>query len=199
MPGKSPFEAFSAFVEPLTDALNCVVHPALDVTPGGKNNLNIRHALTLTARRPEDYIRLDGTNLEFRARLAYKIIREPRAEYGPYRVTTCGYDYSARRTDGLAVMDWHWHPASVSHEPRPHLHLGSSQLQDDAVLSNKDHILTGRISLETVVRQLIDLGARPRVEDWDKRLQLREGVHVLYRSWQQDYERETGRPTSDLT
>ncbi|MFI7075622.1 hypothetical protein [Micromonospora sediminicola] len=91
----------------------------------------------------------------------YQIITDPREGYGPYRVTTRGYDYSVRQTDGAAVIDYHWHPVGLSHEKRPHLHLGSSQLRADAVLSNKQHILTGRLTFESVIRDLLGMGAAP--------------------------------------
>jgi hypothetical protein len=85
----------------------------------------------------------------------YMIIRDNRPDFGPYRVTTRGYDYSVRRADRSKVLDYHWHPAGLSHEQRPHIHLGSAQLADDAVLSNKQHLLTGRVTFESVIRDLI--------------------------------------------
>lgn len=79
MPGRTPFEAFSAFVNPLADALACT--------------------------------------------------------YRPYRVTTRAYDYSLRTSDHRGVIDYHWHPTGLSDETQPHIHLGTTQLAEDAVLA----------------------------------------------------------------
>jgi hypothetical protein len=199
MPGDRPHTAFSAFLTPLKDALNCVVHPRIAFSPGGDTLVGQKHNLYLTGhlRQNDAFLRLPGTNLEFRARMFYVIIADDRAGYGPFRVTTRGYDYSVRLTDGAAVLDYHWHPVGLSHEKRPHMHVGSSQLRPDAVLSNKQHILSGRITLESVVRDLIGLGASPRYSDYADLLDLCEAPHILHRSWTLDYEQETGRKILD--
>jgi hypothetical protein len=199
MPGDSPYAAFRAFLTPLTDALQCVIHPRVFFSSGGDTVINRKHNLYLTGKLSENdaFLRLPGTQLEFRARMFYMIIKDDRDGYGPYRVTTRGYDYSVRKTDGAAVIDFHWHPSGLSHEKRPHVHLGSSQLRADAVLSNKQHILGGRVTLESVVRDLIGWGARPRFPDWADILELCETPHILHRSWTVDYERETGKAIHD--
>jgi hypothetical protein len=198
MPGKTPSDAFGAFVTPLTSALNCLAVPRVAVSPGGRAQPDTKHNLYLTGPLESDaYLRLPGITLEFRARMFYKIIQDDRPHYGPYRITTLGYDYSIRRTDGAAVVDYHWHPVGRSHEKRPHLHIGSSQLRDDAVLSNKQHLLTGRVTFESVIRDLIGLGARPRMENHADRLVECEAPHLLFRTWTNDYEQETGQKATD--
>ena len=62
------------------------------------------------------------------------------------------------------------------------------------MLSHKDHILTGRVTFETVIRLLIRLGAQPRYPDRSDLLDLCETPHVLYRSWSMDYKQELGSP-----
>jgi hypothetical protein len=199
MPGSTPRTAFSAFLTPLKDALNCVVHPRIAFSPGGDTVINQKHNLYLTGhlRVNDAFLRLPGTDLEFRARMFYLIIADDREDYGPFRVTTRGYDYSLRKTDGAAVIDYHWHPVGLSHEKRPHLHIGSSQLRPEAVLSNKHHILGGRMTLESVIRDLIGLGASPRHSDFADLLDLCEAPHLLHRSWTFDYEQETGQTITD--
>ena len=197
MPGRTPHEAFSAFVNPLASALACIAKAKVEISPGGRDVMGVKHNLYITGRQNEGYLRLGRSGLELRARMYYAIIDEPREEYGPIRITTRGYDYSIRATDGRAVLDFHWHPLGRSHETRPHLHIGSMQLRDDAVLANKQHVLTGRVTFESVIRQLIDMGVEPQLGDWSRRLDEGEGPHVLYRSWAMDYERETGRPFVD--
>ena len=115
--------------------------------------------------------------------MRYRIITDDREGYGSYRVTTRGYAYSLQDSSGRGMLDYHWHPTGRSDETRPHLHVGSHQLTDDAVLTNKLHIPTGRVTLEDAVRAAIGLGAEPLVDDWDDRLTLSESPHKLYRSW----------------
>lgn len=185
MPGKSPYQAFSAFVEPLADALTCISQVRFEVSEGGKNVLGVNHALYLTGTKINDgHARLKGEpRLEFRARMFYEIIADDRRDYGPYRVTTRSYDYSLRTADCRGIIDYHWHPSGRSHEIRPHIHIGNAQLAEDAVLAKKDHILCGRVTLEEVIRNAIGQGAVPLIDKWDDRLTLSESPHKLFRSW----------------
>ena len=194
MPGNTPHKAFSAFVTPLADALKCVAHPIVEFSPGGSAVPDVKHNLYLTRRNADndDYLRLGSSRLELRARMFYRIIKDPKAGYGPYRVTTRGYDYSIRKIDGSAVLDYHWHPNGLSHEKRPHVHLGSAQLRTDAVLSNKQHLLTGRLTFKSVIRDLVGMGVPPRYSDWSDLLDLCETPHLLYRTWATDYKQELG-------
>ena len=66
----------------------------------------------------------------------------------------------------------------------PHAHLGHTQLAENAVLHQKAHNPTGRVSLESVIRACItEYGATPMRDDWDKVLALREGDFQIYRTW----------------
>jgi hypothetical protein len=193
MPGRTTHEAFSAFVTPLADALKCVAHTKIEHSPGGRDVMDKKHSLFITGRDHNGYCRLNQSSIELRARMFYRIIADERPEYGPVRVTTAGYDYSVQTVDGTAVIDYHWHPVGLSHEARPHIHLGSAQLQPDAVLARSQHLLTGRIIFESVIRNLIGMGVKSYYDDWAALLDLCEAPHLLHRSWTQDYERETGR------
>jgi len=199
MPGSSPREAFNAFITPLADALKCVTEPIVAISPDGRAALNRKHGLYLTGHKLDNdgYVATPGASLELRARMFYKIITDDRPDYGPYRITTLGYDYSVRRSDGAAVFDYQWHPRGLSHEKRPHIHIGSAELSADAVLSNKQHILTGRITFKAVLRNLIGLGVRARFDDWSDQLDLCEAPHLRYRTWTNDYEQETGRKVAE--
>jgi hypothetical protein len=184
MPGRKPYEAFSAFVGPLADALSCVARARFAVSPDGKTAMGATHGLFLTGQDNDGYARLLGSpRLELRARMFYEIIRDSRPGYGPFRITTRGYDYSLRAADGCAVLDYHWHPLGNSHTEAPHLHLGDAQLRPDAVLRSKYHLPTGRITFEAVVKIAIESGARPMHEDYEQRLSATEYRHVLHRSW----------------
>ncbi|MCC5574443.1 hypothetical protein IMZ11_02155 [Microtetraspora sp. AC03309] len=179
MPGRTKAEAFRAFQEPLHDALSCVAHAKVTVSPGGQNTSDRVHALVVNDDKP---IKLKGQQLLLWVRMKYEIIPDDRDGYGPWRVTTRGYVYEVQSASGEAVMSWHWHPTSKMRDP--HIHAGHTQLADDAVLSRKHHTPTGRVSLESVVRFCLeDLQADHLRNDWDKVLALREGLFKLHRSW----------------
>jgi len=79
-------------------------------------------------------------------------------------------------------LSYHWHPNPKV--PGPHAHLGHTQLADHAVLSQKAHYPTGRVSLESVVRACItEYGVTALNDDWDKALALREGDFLRHRTW----------------
>jgi hypothetical protein len=59
MPGRNAYEAFSAFVGPLANALSCVATVKITASAGGKNDLNKVHELHLTGVRDDGYVRLD--------------------------------------------------------------------------------------------------------------------------------------------
>jgi hypothetical protein len=94
MPGRKPYEAFSSFVEPLAGALSCVGLAKPQASNGGKDTLGKVHTLHLTGVGDDGYVKLGGAHgLELRARMYYRIIRDGRDGYGPFRVSTRGYDY----------------------------------------------------------------------------------------------------------
>lgn len=137
------------------------------------------HALVVNNDQP---IKLKGGPLLLWVRMKYEIIADQRDGYGPWRVSTRGYIYEVQVTSGEAVISWHWHPTSKVQGP--HIHTGSTQLAEDAVLSNKHHTPTGRVSLESVVRHCIDdLKVEALRTDYDRVLALREGLFKLHRSW----------------
>ncbi|MBI1757964.1 MAG: hypothetical protein HYR62_01830 [Actinobacteria bacterium] len=186
MPGRTPYQAFEAFVAPLETALCCIATVKFQCSAGGKAEVlpvdgAADHQLFVNN---DTYIELRGpSKLTLKVRMRYKIIEDSRESYGPYRVTTKAYIYSLQDSGGQAMLDYHWHPTGQSDEVRPHLHLGATQLTEGAVLSRKTHVLTGRVTLEDVIRMAIRLGATPVVPNWEDRLTSTESPHKLYRSW----------------
>jgi hypothetical protein len=56
------------------------------------------------------------------------------------------------------------------------------------VLSNKNHLATGRVSMESVVRTCIrELRVPALREDWEEILMLNEGIFQLHRTWHSVY------------
>lgn len=187
MPGKKPYDAFLAFVSPLANALSCLVNAKLTPSSGGKNDVDVDHQLYISGANEDGYVRLGATpgmkRIELRARMGYRIIRDERPAYGPFRVTTLWYDYSIRRVSGEAIIDHHWHPDSKSHEIRPHIHFGNSELSSTGVIQSSHHILSGRITFETAIRTAAQFGAYPIRDDWEKRLDVGEAPHIRHRTW----------------
>ncbi|MCC3762630.1 hypothetical protein K3N28_06040 [Glycomyces sp. TRM65418] len=186
MPGRTPYDAYQAFSTPLATALATVSRAKIICSQGGKRDLGVVHHLYIGTRGGREYLPLsvnDRINLELRARMKYRIILSERPGAGKYRVTTCWYDYSIQLADGRAVLDFHWHPEGESHETSPHLHIGEAQLSQDAVLTSKQHIPTGRVTFESVVKRLIESGVEPLCDDWADKLDKSESLHKQHRSW----------------
>lgn len=86
--------------------------------------------------------------------LGYRVQRrdnEPRA--ARFKVVTERYFYHLLTEDMCEIILWHWHPDARSADP--HLHLGSTQLSPNAVISTHNHTPTGRIAFEQVLLELI--------------------------------------------
>lgn len=180
LPGRNTREAVEAFLEPLRDTVSCVAHAKITLSPGGWGELGRVHGLTLNNDQPVKLKCRPAVML--RVGMLYEIVRSEQPERLPWRVSTRGYAYEMQTASGELVWSYHWHPSP--HVPIPHAHLGHTQLADHAVLSQKAHYPTGRVSLESVVRACItEYRVAPLREDWDKTLDLREGDFQIYRSW----------------
>lgn len=180
MPGRNPREAIDAFLEPLKDTVSCVAHAKITLSRDGRGGRGKVHALTLNKDVP---VKLKCRPvLMLRIGMQYEIVRTEDPGRPPWRVSTRAYAYEMQTASGELVWSYHWHPASAV--TNPHAHLGHTQLAEDAVLSQKAHHPTGRVSLESVIRACItEYGVTPERDDWDKTLALREGDFQIYRSW----------------
>lgn len=182
MPGRTPPEAFKAFVDPLASALACVARCKLSPSAGGRQQVDVVHHLL---GNDGEVIEVGGPyHLRLRVRMKYMIVRQDDLEGGPFKIRTLAYSYSLTSGTGGEIVSYHWHPDSASHVKSPHAHLGHGQLSSGALLTPRTHLPTGRVSLEQVVRSLItEHEVTPRADDWDARLTLSHGVFELYRSW----------------
>jgi hypothetical protein len=100
-------------------------------------------------------------------------------ELGRYRVTTLMYTYELV-VDGSTVWSMHWHPDGQGAEFRPHYHLSGG---DDHPFSVKDHLPSGRHTIEDAVEWCILHGAVAADDKWETVIAETKGVHVLHRSW----------------
>lgn len=199
MPGTTPSDAVRLFVAPLQQALGCVAHGKISVRRGGyRPQLGAEQQWSLNDGGGVALRRQAGSPwspLELYAAMYWRVIEDEREGYGPFRVTTIGYDYSlvANEKDELWAM--HWHAQSQSQEIKPHLHLGDLLLSDQSPVTSHNHLRTGRMTFETAIRWAVEFGARPLHDDWETRLALAEAPHLLYRSWGADP--DIKQPTSD--
>lgn len=126
----------------------------------------------------------DGeSRTRFHAEQQYRIVEcDPKKhdpELGRYRVTTLMYTYELV-VDGSTVWSMHWHPDGQGAEFRPHYHLSGG---DDHPFSVKDHLPSGRHTIEDAVEWCILHGAVAADDKWETVIAETKGVHVLHRSW----------------
>jgi hypothetical protein len=102
------------------------------------------------------------------------IVRESGSPQEPHSIRLLAYKYYLSDTDEREILAYHWHPSGESRVVDPHMHL-SNRLNPIEMGRNQDplrladlHLLTGFVTLEDVVRLLIEeFGVRPRLAEWD--------------------------------
>jgi len=198
MPGDSAAAAVSEFVGPLQQALSCIATGKITTRRGGsrpkvgdEQQWSLNDGGGVTLKRNAALRRQQRGALEFHAHMWWRVIEDAREGYGPYRVTTTGYDYSLVSGESDEVWAMHWHTVGTSPELKPHLHLGDTLLAEHATVTSGTHLRTGRMTFETAIRWCIAFGAEPLHADWEDRLALAEAPHLLFRSWSADPEVRT--------
>jgi hypothetical protein len=166
VPGRNPYEAFQDFIDPLQMALSCLGVTKIQVSSGGKQDIDTDHSWLLS-----DGGMALGDGLFFRAAMRYQIIED--AQYG-YRITTRSYMYSLLR-NGEEVWSMHWHPDGNSDYSEPHFHIPS--------VAGKGHLPASRMTFEEAILWTIRSGAAPAREDWESVLTESYERHVKHRSW----------------
>jgi hypothetical protein len=175
--GRTPNEALHAYIDPLQRALSCVTQAGLvyrRAWPGHVQALGVS----------EEPIRLrrtaGGQAPSLSVEQQYDLV-EASGEHGPWKVSTLAYRYriDSAAADELAL--WHWHPKDRQGRPHryahPHLHAQAGQL---AGL----HLPTGRVSVEAVLRLLLnEFDVRPRRDDWQDVLAACEAAFERWRTW----------------
>lgn len=175
MPGRTPAEAFKAFMDPIALACSCLGRVKVTTSPGGRHEPNREHAWQLN-----NGLGFSVGGWHFSAEMGYMMI--PDAVNGPWRVTTTAYRYRLAAI-GQDVFRIHWHPAGNSPITYPHLHANLSPEQKLA--SSLDaHLETDRMSLERALRWAFELGMPPRRDDWEDVLLSTEAPHLEHRTWE---------------
>ena len=112
------------------------------------------------------------------------VAAEPERSRERWRVTTRMYEYSLLDRDETELLVYHWQPDAD--RTYPHLHVSAALSVRRRALEDKQaidldglHLPTGRVSLEAIVRMLIDefeIAARYPEADWRRRLEETEAV-----------------------
>lgn len=134
----------------------------------------------------------EGDILTLDLSLQYEIVHIPHdRDRGPYKVSTRGYMHAVHTIDGAEVIEFHWHPHGKSDVLDPHMHMGSTQLQPDSVITKKQHIPAPRMSVEGVLRFCIEqIGVEPLRQDWSPVLADSEDLFRMWASWGADRNRQ---------
>ncbi|MGH3904823.1 MAG: hypothetical protein ACRDTE_11615 [Pseudonocardiaceae bacterium] len=176
MPGDTPQEAVTAFLDPLRAALS-----VLD----GVGHVSVpRRGLWVKYKRVS-WVLNGGNGMKLgdigtlHASMTFRVIdTDPSTnELGkPLRVSTLDYNYKLELPGGTDMWRMHWHPDGVSDTREPHLHIPPDL---------KVHRPCDRMTFENAIRWCIRDGApltcSPReAEDF---LTDVEAPHRLHRSW----------------
>jgi hypothetical protein len=180
--GRKPAEAVRNFLEPLQIAASCVTK-AVFVTAGRhKPETNRPYTLAL-GNAP---VQLAGPGrIKLRAVLTYCVVAWDRDdERGPIKVSTASYAYDLL-SGNAALLTYHWHPVGRDGRPHrvpyPHLHLGEVS---GHLLRPKNHVPTGRVSFEAVLRFAIsELDVQPLRRDAFARLARTEERFKKFKTW----------------
>jgi hypothetical protein len=175
--GRTASEALTAFIEPLQRTLSCVTLATLLYRPAHPGHVQ---ALAVS----EEPIRLRLSTREAAPSLyveqQYDLVKAP-GERGPWKVSTLAYRYRIDSAAGNELVLWHWHPKDREGRPNrypdPHLHAQVGELTGL-------HLPTDRVSLEAIVRLLLDgFEVQPRRDDWVDVLAASEAAFERWRTW----------------
>lgn len=180
MPGRTPWEAIEAFLEPLKAVLGCVTDEGFVAwrvqAIGEEQTARFQDNFAILERRNGSALKLD-----VRHRFVVRQIDGPR---GPWTASTTEYIYEIADERDDPIAAWHWRPESSRPGDAvqwPHLHAYGVR---DTLTLHRLHLPTGRVSLEAVVRfSIADLDVAPRRRDWRAHLDRHEGRFRQARSW----------------
>jgi hypothetical protein len=92
------------------------------------------------------------------------------------------YFYHLREHHGPELIAFHWHPGRANQPDFPHLHVTGRA--GSVAIDRKQHVPTGRVSLESVVRfAIVELGVRPLRPDWERVLDAGQAEFDARRTW----------------
>lgn len=168
---RSEHEAVQAFRGTLNLIASCITHDTIQYEQDSEQP----HRGMMSFHRTEA-VRLSGTH-----RLWFRIWHHVEAtrQQSRWSLSTRAYLYHVL-ADDREILAFHWHP-SRSESGKPHAHY---RTLIHPVPMGKVHFPSGRVSLEAVVRLLIEeLGTIPARRDWSAVLARTEAQFEQDRSW----------------
>jgi hypothetical protein len=178
--GRTPHEAVHTFLTPLKAVVGCITSEGFVVrgtrAAGERQTAHFQDGFAILNLRT-------GQTLSLELYHRY-IVSEVEGDRGPWTASTVEYVYELGDQGGDLIAAWHWHPATTRADDVsqwPHLHAYGAP---DPLTLNKLHLPTGRVSLEAIVRFVIeDLEVVPRRSDWASVLEQHEQEFRRVRSW----------------
>lgn len=178
MPGRTPTEAFQAFIEPIRAAAVTLGQVKITPSAGGQSVPNATHAWSIN--REKGVVFRGGFRYE--AQMHYRIVQRPVSR--EWKVETLGYRYQLALL-GRHLWRIHWHPTTISNYPGPHVHLSlwrPDSLNDDDTL--KRHHPTGRMTFEDSLEWLFnEEGVEASRPDYLDVIRESKDLHIQHRSW----------------
>ena len=180
MSGRTPQEAVRNFLTPLRAVIGCITSDGFVIrgprTAGQQQTAHFQAGYAILDRR-------NGQALSLELYHRY-VVREAEGDRGPWTVSTSEYIYEVSDESDELIATWHWHPAIAQADDEahwPHLHAHGAR---ETLTLHKLHLPTGRVSVEAVVRFLIDdLDVVPRRDDWRAVLDRHEQTFRALRTW----------------
>lgn len=176
MPGRTPSEAFDAFMDPLQSAAACLGQVKLLVSSGGRTNPNGLHAWSLNGERGKVFP--DGWRFE--ASMHYEFSQATFSK--EWKIRTLGYRYQLA-LQGTHRWRIHWHPTTNSGYDLPHAHLNFGAIGEIDQSTLSQHHPTGRMTFEDAIEWVFNAGIDPERDDWRDILGASRDVHVKHRTW----------------
>lgn len=180
MAGRTPQEAVAGFLAPLKAVVGCIT------SEGFVTRYSERDGYQLAASFQDDFAivtRRNGQSLKLEFAHGYTL-SQVQGERGLWTASTTEYIYEVADESDALIATFHWHPVSrlAGDEMRwPHVHAYGAR---DNLTLHKLHLPTGRVSVEAVVRFLIeDLEVVPRRDDWHDVLDRHEEAFRRSRTW----------------
>lgn len=161
MSARTPREAIDAFVDPLKEIVGCITDEGF-ITRYSRRDIEQR-----TATFQDQFAIVNQRNGQaLRLEVFHRfIVTRAENERGSWSARTVEYVYEVADSRDEPIAAFHWHPENSGRVTRPHVHVHGNH---DTVDLHKLHLPTGRVSLEAIVRFLIeDLDVIPRRPDWD--------------------------------
>jgi hypothetical protein len=163
--GRTTSEANRNFFEPIRLSVSCLTKSVIVASRPDDNDirvLSVSEGLPFKIRSSQTY--------SFHIAMRYKIVEATGAR-GPFKASIVAYNYTLHQGG---------HPNTKTKIPHIHLYAGSNV---SAELFKK-HIPTERISIEEVIRFLIEeLGVQAIRTDWDSVLSQNLQAHKTWRTW----------------